>query len=231
MTLLANWKFDWKNSHLNMARGKGVCLDLGCGDGRHRKVIEDAGWTYIGCDIDKSRGGATIVYDGKRLPFTDKSIDNVVIWQVLEHVNDPNATLHEIRRVLADGGSVYGSVSCMEPFHDECMYYGFTGAGIKCALLGAGFREVELSSGINAFSLILRGLLIRLLPKKWGERAAFIIARIGIVALVYPIFYLRAVTSLIRRGHLSDDFVKAREYIAEVAPFHFAGHIQFVATA
>jgi ubiquinone/menaquinone biosynthesis C-methylase UbiE len=42
--------------------------------------------------------------DGRRLPFTDAAFDAVVSFQVIEHVDDMDAYLSEIVRVLKPGG-------------------------------------------------------------------------------------------------------------------------------
>jgi len=55
--ILENWHFTWDDVQLNIPEGKELCLDMGCGDGRHRYLIEKAGWHWIGLDIDAERGG------------------------------------------------------------------------------------------------------------------------------------------------------------------------------
>src|SRR5207253_7876123 len=45
--------------------------------------------------------------DPRRLPFADHSFDAVLSCGVLEHVEDPDASLEEIRRVLVPGGTLY----------------------------------------------------------------------------------------------------------------------------
>ena len=45
--------------------------------------------------------------DPRRLPFPDQNFDAVLSCGVLEHVEDPDASLEEIRRVLLPGGTLY----------------------------------------------------------------------------------------------------------------------------
>jgi SAM-dependent methyltransferase len=44
------------------------------------------------------------VYDGVALPVADDSVDVVTMFDVLEHIPDPAAFLHEVRRALKPGG-------------------------------------------------------------------------------------------------------------------------------
>ena len=78
-------------------------LDFGCGDSiltdflkkslPHRKVI--------GLDtVDSNLTNMPIlIYDGKRIPFSDKSFDAVIVGFVLHHCTDIQIILEEIRRV------------------------------------------------------------------------------------------------------------------------------------
>lgn len=86
-----------------VARGDRL-LDFGCGSMPYRSMIEDAGATYIGADLDVDAALA-IGVDGT-LPAADGSVDVVLSVQVLEHVRDLDRYLGEARRVLADGGTL-----------------------------------------------------------------------------------------------------------------------------
>jgi SAM-dependent methyltransferase len=45
--------------------------------------------------------------DPRRLPFEDRSFDAVLSCGVLEHVEDPDASLEEIKHILVPGGTFY----------------------------------------------------------------------------------------------------------------------------
>jgi SAM-dependent methyltransferase len=58
-----------------------------------------------------------VVGDARDMPFSNSSMDVVLITQVLEHVPDPVAVIGEIRRVLKPGGTLLLSVPSIFPQH------------------------------------------------------------------------------------------------------------------
>jgi ubiquinone/menaquinone biosynthesis C-methylase UbiE len=91
-------------------------LELGCGFGGMLAVLNDAGATATGIDIDERRASFArtrqldgVTADAASLPLPDKSFDVVVTDATLEHVNDLPAVLAESFRVLRPGGKFYGS--------------------------------------------------------------------------------------------------------------------------
>lgn len=83
----------------------GSILDVGCGDGTvARQIAAAVGADRIaGVDI-KVRPEVAIevkAYDGRTLPFPDRSFDAVVISDVLHHCQDPRAVLREALRAAA----------------------------------------------------------------------------------------------------------------------------------
>jgi ubiquinone/menaquinone biosynthesis C-methylase UbiE len=87
-------------------RGSEV-LDVGCGNGfiaHHLSAM--LGTSVVGIDLG-SRADAPIDYRryaGAQFPVADKSFDAVLFCYVLHHAQDVQVVLHEMRRVLRDGG-------------------------------------------------------------------------------------------------------------------------------
>ena len=103
-------------------RGRRV-LDLGCGyGGRTVYYAEVCGAAeVVGIEpqegvVDlcrafaREKGSSRTRFDvgrAEELPFPDASFDTVVSYDVLEHVEDPVAAIHEVERVLRPGGEAW----------------------------------------------------------------------------------------------------------------------------
>ncbi len=105
-------------------------LDLGCGEGRHVISLAcESGIDAIGIDLGikdlataKSRMQECMSFkaddsrfliaqaNGLSLPFSDSSFDRVLCSEVLEHIDDWEAMLQEMARVLKPGGILAISV-------------------------------------------------------------------------------------------------------------------------
>ncbi|HWR54475.1 MAG TPA: methyltransferase domain-containing protein [Bryobacteraceae bacterium] len=100
-------------------RHGGRVLDYGCGAGALVEAGRKAGLDIVGADVfyggssaraDAERAGLlnTSIFEiaKGRLPFPDSHFDVIVNNQVMEHVENLDATLAEIHRVLRPGGTV-----------------------------------------------------------------------------------------------------------------------------
>jgi SAM-dependent methyltransferase len=99
----------------------GLLLDFGCGNGAQTLRFSGDFDRIVGVDVERpflaafereigARGLTGRVtplhYDGERLPLDDATVDAVVSFEVLEHVQDEKVALQEIFRVLRPGGWV-----------------------------------------------------------------------------------------------------------------------------
>jgi SAM-dependent methyltransferase len=90
-------------------------LDVGCGEGQITRLASSLDGVEVAVGIDPTpsqirvaveRAGATgfARAAADRLPFADGSFDAVVVCLVFEHVDDVDAAVGEIARVLRPGG-------------------------------------------------------------------------------------------------------------------------------
>lgn len=93
-----------------LGRGRGVCVDLGCGTGAHADLVCRLGWTPVGVDASlKMLAHArdrlpTACADGEGLPLGDRSVQAVLA--VMVHTDMPAyaAVVQEAARALQPGG-------------------------------------------------------------------------------------------------------------------------------
>lgn len=86
-------------------------LDIGCGTGALLHELADVGHVYgVDCSQTavtycKNRGIKNVILgDITSIPFPDGQFDVVLALDVLEHIDDDTAAVHEIRRVLKPNG-------------------------------------------------------------------------------------------------------------------------------
>ncbi len=85
-------------------------LDLGCGEGRVGAALERRGHRVVGVDASPnmvalaSECHEALVADATSLPFDDASFDLVVAYMALMNLDDLEAAVREVGRVLATGG-------------------------------------------------------------------------------------------------------------------------------
>ena len=94
-------------------RGEGKLLDFGCGAAGYVAKMAAAGWNAQGMDmsaqaVSAGRDAGLTIHQGT-LPGADlggELFDTVTMWQAIEHVPSPKATLAAIRDILKPGGQL-----------------------------------------------------------------------------------------------------------------------------
>ncbi len=88
-------------------------LDVGCGVGQVVRDLTAWGFQAFGVDVSQTsiamarqHSPTCQVYDGRKLPFNNRSFSAVGAFNVLEHVRDPVYFLDEMHRVLLPGGTM-----------------------------------------------------------------------------------------------------------------------------
>lgn len=114
-------------------------IDIGCGHGRNKPVVESVGGEWTG--VEPFEGGThTVKGDAENLPFEDASFDVAIMDAVLEHVPDVGKAFSEVARVLKPGGVFVGYVAFMECFHEISYSH-------------LSFKALEHYSNINGMKL------------------------------------------------------------------------------
>ncbi|OGP49649.1 MAG: hypothetical protein A2Y79_04975 [Deltaproteobacteria bacterium RBG_13_43_22] len=104
-------------SHLESKQGFSVgtsprILDIGCGRGNLLRILKDKGCECYGLervefpDIGPSKGIHFLKGNLNEQLFEESSFDEVILWHVLEHTDNPMAILKETARIIRPGGIV-----------------------------------------------------------------------------------------------------------------------------
>lgn len=139
-------------------RKKIKILDLGCGAGASIFYLEREGFDVYGCDIsqaaldrckEKFPSVGFWLADAKLLPYRDEKFDCVIDICCLQHVDDLDAALSQVHRVLKPGGRLF-SIMADDRHHRNILPGVFTRfipyAELTAALLRNGFDGNVYSS-------------------------------------------------------------------------------------
>lgn len=98
-------------------------LDIGADNGVISYLLRQRGGRWASADLDEKAvasirqlvGGDVHRLDGARLPFPDRSFDQIVVVDYLEHIADDRGFARELERVLTPGGAVIVNVPHLQP--------------------------------------------------------------------------------------------------------------------
>lgn len=111
-------------------------LDAGCGYGAFVRICRRSGIPAIGIDIapfETRYAAEALAQDGDdphairlasitKAPFSDASFDVITMWNLLEHLPDPDLAIAEAARLLQPGGRLYLVCPNYAAFRHEAHY-------------------------------------------------------------------------------------------------------------
>ncbi|MAF50483.1 MAG: hypothetical protein CMH64_00155 [Nanoarchaeota archaeon] len=107
----ATFERDIKEIELTKKRGK--LLDIGCSTGIFLEIAKEREWDVYGVELskwgyEKAKKRISNVYNKTldKIKFEDNSFDVVTMWDLIEHLTDPNKELKEINRILKNDGNL-----------------------------------------------------------------------------------------------------------------------------
>jgi len=128
----------------------GIVADLGCGTRPYESIILERANTYYGIDWPNTlhRFQSDIGADlSKELPIKSTSIDNLVCFEVLEHLPEPYLLISEAFRILKPNGKIIISTPFQWREHEQPWdYYRYTRYGLEYLLSKAGFTNIYISA-------------------------------------------------------------------------------------
>ena len=186
-------------------------LDVGAAYGFAVDEARRVGWRAVGVEVSVAAAaaagrhalGRVALTRGFELPFASGVFDAVTLWDVIEHLPSPHASIAEVARVLGAGGRLVlttgdvGSIVariCGSRWHlytlPEHLYF-HTRESLRRLLEAHGFRIVRLRSDAAVFTL---GYLVERLRKTLLGRAAVRAAHWPGAGLCVPVNLFDVVT-------------------------------------
>jgi len=146
-------------------------LDVGCAAGYFLRVMRDHGHDVHGVELSPAIAKEAIAALGSEavhigtlddavaaMDYQDRSFDLVTLWDVIEHVPDPQALLRRLRQLIKPGGKLLLETQNVGSRwaallgrrwhhykHHEHLYH-FTEATIRRLLADCGFRTLDVGA-------------------------------------------------------------------------------------
>jgi len=166
----------------------GSCLDIGCGNGLYgRKILEYCS-ELLQIDVVDRRSPEAKQYpfrimDARKLDLPASSYDNVIAFDIIEHLDDDLAFIRQVHRLCRGGGRIIISVPnendeqprMMGLTHmhhvDKTHRREYTDESLRALLENSGFKVLEIrpqfNRGIlNAGRALAKGNMISKLAAK-----------------------------------------------------------------
>jgi 2-polyprenyl-3-methyl-5-hydroxy-6-metoxy-1,4-benzoquinol methylase len=194
--------------HTGLSAGR--VLDVGCGAGAFLAALKGVGWDVWGVEPGaaaatdtRSRLGPHILHGTlEQVDLPAAAFDLITLWDVIEHLPDPAATLRHIGGLLRPGGvlliqtpridcpdaRIWGAAwSGYDPPRHLVVFSGYT---LARTLAAAGFasREVPgLASGFQSIVLSARYALAHRFGPPTAARAYRFLASLPVRLLTWPL--------------------------------------------
>lgn len=142
----------------------GRAVDIGAAGGGNTMVLRGAGWQATaleygadGAEVAHERGLPVLRSDATHLPLADDSQDLVVAFDLLEHLDDDDAAVREVHRVLKPTGTYLVAVPAdprLWSAHDVAVQHvrRYTRTGLVTLLERGGF----VIDDVRSWNVLLR---------------------------------------------------------------------------
>ena len=128
---------------------EGRVLDLGGGISPtyFNFLKKERGTEILNLDLKNNEDEGRIDFEKDNLPFTNDTIDNVLAFNLLEHIYNYRHLVSEVVRVLKTGGRMLGFVPFMINYHpDPSDYFRYTREALQKIFVETGFLEIKIKA-------------------------------------------------------------------------------------
>lgn len=92
-------------------KANGLIIDVGCGAGEYLKIMQEIGWNVLGvepspiaADILRDKGVPVLTGAFQDVDIKHPAADQITMYHVIEHMQDPVSAIEKCFRILKDGG-------------------------------------------------------------------------------------------------------------------------------
>jgi ubiquinone/menaquinone biosynthesis C-methylase UbiE len=155
-------------------------LEIGGGSGWQARKLSEMGFNVTSIDIPyiAARSYPIIEYDGKQIPFPDRSFDVIFSSNVLEHISHLDSFESEILRVLKETGKVIHLLpTATWRFWTICAHYPYYTIGSITRLMSIFVKRTTLTNfnkqsceTIQSKKSFFEHFTMALYPHRHGEK-------------------------------------------------------------
>ena len=148
--------------------------------------------SYRIVDIDESVK-PDILCAAEKLTLSDESVDTIFSIETLEHVENEEATINEMRRVLRKGGRVILTIPFIAPFHganvgtdfgmSKADYRRYTAPGLLKLFERHGFKIVEVGPYIGVWGTLAETIKFFFIDPTRGEQHSWLRTKVAKAAI------------------------------------------------
>jgi SAM-dependent methyltransferase len=155
----------WIARQASSVRAGSRVLDVGAGSCVYRPLFSHCEYktqdsAALNGNLCRTGGYGEIDYvgDATSIPVPDGAFDTVLCTEVLEHVPDPVAVIHELARILKPDGKLILTAPLGSGLHQEPHHYygGFTPYWYRKFLAEAGFGEITIEPNAGFFAFYVQ---------------------------------------------------------------------------
>ena len=160
----------------------GKILDIWCWSKPYKDLFKNTE-SYVWIDVVQSwhnhrHSKVDKHFNGKDVPYNDDEFDNIVIFEVIEHVFEIDHLLNEMKRVLRKNWQILATIPFVWDEHeipyDFARYSSF---GLRHLFERHGFEVIKTHKYLNngqLFALLINNYFYKLLERYVGSKIAFI---------------------------------------------------------
>ena len=148
-------------------------LDFGCGRGSYRKLLKNFRSKYYGLDFKLFNSEIALegFFDDKKYLEYHYYFDVIMLFDVLQHLKDPDEIILKLGELLNDNGSIIICVPFVFPICDYEDYNRWTSNGIEIFMKEKGFQLKKRAYRGGILSALFYVVLMYFINLIIGDRA------------------------------------------------------------